>query len=187
MLTPVADIFVQATRCPLPSGPLPDEPFQAQPPQHSIDVSAVKGDTADVLDGAQLIAFDATGSRSPHVLMRAIGETRGAHCANHLEITLPPSISTSRVEVTLVDFAATARLVARNASGAVVASANTSAPPGQPETVVLRGPGITRIGIVPASNQMLLTGLCWEVGPPPVRPEARPGIGRLARRELGPA
>src|SRR6266851_3434742 len=53
VLTPVADISVQGTPCPVPPAALPDEPFHAEitQQQHCVDIADLNAETADALDG----------------------------------------------------------------------------------------------------------------------------------------
>jgi hypothetical protein len=182
LATSVADVSVCATPCPVPIAAVPDEPFRAEPaPQiHCVEIADVDVETADALDGAQLTAFDSGGVRLPHVVVRTIGSARGVDCATHLEIALPAAAS--EVQLRLVGFASPSRLVARDAAGTMVASASTSAPSGQAQTLTLRAPQITRVGIVSPSGATLATRLCWTPAPvpPPVPPAETPALRAAA-------
>jgi hypothetical protein len=168
LTTPVADIAVRATPCPKPPGAIPDEPFQGEPDptRECVELAQLKeGQSVDAIQGARLTAFDSTGARRPHAQVVAVGHQRGIDCATHLEIELP--IACSEVELMLLSFAQSARLLARRGDGTVVASASTSDTTGKPETIVLTADGITRVSVVAPADTMLLARLCWRPWPTP--------------------
>jgi len=182
--TLVGEVSVRATSCPRVLGALPDEPFKGDDSGklHCVELGRLQASNIDSVDGAELTAFDATGARRPHVKLRIVGKIQGADCVNHLEIALPSACR--RVLLTLVHFSKPSRLLARAADGSVVASASTSAPAGQAETITLAGRHITRVAVVAPADETLLVRLCWELEPRP--PDTRrtlldePATGEVA-------
>jgi hypothetical protein len=159
--TPVALLSVRETPCPTAPGRLPDDPHGDKGTLRCVDFLALDGKIADSVDGLQLAAFDAQGTRRPHVAVRSSGGFRGVDCANHLEISLPAA--TVRVVLTLVHFAQPGRVAARAADGHVVASASMSAAVDTAETITLAAPGIARIVIIAPADETLVTRLCYEI------------------------
>src|ERR1700730_1198150 len=69
--TPVALLSVRETPCPTAPGRLPDDPHGDKGTLRCVDFLALDGKIADSVDGLQLAAFDAQGTRRPHVAVRS--------------------------------------------------------------------------------------------------------------------
>jgi hypothetical protein len=89
------------------------------------------------------------------------GATTGLHLWHSSTLTFAQPVS--RVELTLVHFAAPATANAFDASGAVVATATMTVPQQVPETLVLSAPGITSVVVESPQDEVLMPSVCWQL------------------------
>lgn len=89
------------------------------------------------------------------------GAFTGLHLYHASTITFAQPVS--RVELTLVHFSTAPTVTAKDAAGAVVASAAVTVGQQVPQTLVLTGAGITVVEVDAPSDEVLLTRLCWAV------------------------
>lgn len=87
------------------------------------------------------------------------GATTGLHLWFSSTISFAQEVS--RVEVTLVRFAAPATATAFDAAGSAVATATMTASQQVPETLTLSGAGISSVVIDSPSDEVLMTQVCW--------------------------
>ena len=87
------------------------------------------------------------------------GATTGLHLWFSSTISFAQPVS--RVELTLVRFAAPPTATAFDGAGTAVASATMSVGQQIPETLVLTGVGITSVVVDSPSDEVLLTRVCW--------------------------
>lgn len=96
---------------------------------------------------------------TPQTAVVSWGGTTGLHLWYSAKLGFAQAVS--RVEATLVRFAAPATATAYDATGGVVATATMTVGQQVPETLVLTGPGITSVVVDCPSDEVLMTQLCW--------------------------
>lgn len=112
--------------------------------------------------GIRFFARDPAGAPLVSSAIRSDGGFNGLSCGWQLEMDLPSPCNS--VDVTLVDFAAPPFAIAYDSSFATVATAAMSGPQKVPETLTLKGTGITRVVVICPSDETLLLEVCCRPG-----------------------